>query len=302
VADALPRSMRALIVINPISGPRRHRSIDDCTALARGVLGRHGFEVEVAVTRARGDARRLSERARADGAGLVVAWGGDGTINEVGSALVGSDTVLGIVPGGSGNGLARDLGIPLEPEPALEVVATGRTRRIDSGRIDDRTWFFNVAGVGLDALVARHIARPDSQRGLAGYARVTFGELPWYRPQHYEIECNGRIEAHRAVFIAFANSRQYGNDAQIAPAASLDDGQLDLVVVEAQPLWRILMRIPDLFKGRLRPGRGLRMEKMTSIVVRAERPIAFHADGEPGLGGAFLTVEVEPRSLIVSSP
>lgn len=293
--------MRALVVINPISGPRRHRSIDACSALARDVLGRHGFAVDVAVTKARGDAHELSEQARASGAGLVVAWGGDGTINEVGSALVRSDTVLGIIPGGSGNGLARDLGIPLEPRPALEVAATGRTRRIDSGRIDGRTWFFNVAGVGLDALVARHIARPDAQRGLAGYARVTFGELPWYRPEPYEIECNGRTEAHRALFIAFANSRQYGNDAQIAPTARLDDGQLDLVVVEAQALWRILIRIPDLFKGRLEPGRGLQMEKMTSTVVRSGRPIAFHADGEPGLGGPSLTVTVEPDSLLVRS-
>jgi len=293
--------MRALVVINPISGPRRHRSIGDCTALARDVLGRHRFTVDVAVTRARGDARELSAQARASGTGLVIAWGGDGTINEVGSALVRSDTVLGIVPGGSGNGLARDLGIPLEPEPALEVVATGRTRRIDSGRIDGHTWFFNVAGVGLDALIARHIARPESQRGLAGYARVTFGELPWYRPEPYEIECNGRTEAHRALFIAFANSRQYGNDAQIAPTARLDDGQLDLVVVEAQALWRIVMRIPDLFKGRLQPGRGLQMEKMSSAVVRASHPIAYHADGEPGVGGRSLTVTVEPQTLFVRS-
>jgi diacylglycerol kinase (ATP) len=301
VTTELPRAMRALVVINPISGPRRHRSVDACTALARDVLGRHGVAVDVAVTRAPGDARELSERARASGAGLVVAWGGDGTINEVGSALVRSDTVLGIVPGGSGNGLARDLGIPLEPAPALEVIASGRTRRIDSGRIDEGTWFFNVAGVGLDALVARHIARPDARRGLAGYARVTFGELPWYRPQPYEIECNGRVEAHRALFIAFANSRQYGNDAQIAPAARLDDGQLDLVVVEAQAVWRIVMQIPDLFRGRLQPGRGLQMQKMTSTVVRAAQPIAYHADGEPGAGGQVLRVTVEPHSLLVRS-
>ena len=186
------------------------------------------------------------------------------------SALVGSDVALGIVPGGSGNGLARDLGIPLEAAPALEVVGGGRTRRIDSGRIDDAIWFFNVAGVGLDALIAHHIARPDAQRGLSGYTRAhVLASCPRYRPEQYRIEWDGRTEQHRALFIAFANSRQYGNDAQIAPGARLDDGLLDLVVVDAQPLWRIMSRIPDLFRGRLQPGRGLHMHTMTSRVDRA---------------------------------
>ena len=127
--------------------------------------------------------------------------------------------------------------------------AAAAPRHIDSGRIDDATWFFNVAGVGLDALIARHIARPDAQRGLSGYTRVTFWELPRYRSEPYRIEWSGRTEQHRALFIAFANSRQYGNGAQIAPGARLDDGRLDLVVVDAQPLWRIVSRIPDLFRG-----------------------------------------------------
>lgn len=295
-------STHALVVINPISGPRRHRSVDTCAALARDVLGRHGLAVEVAVTGSRGDARAFSQRAREGGAGLVVAWGGDGTINEVGSALVGSGVALGIVPGGSGNGLARELGIPLDAAPALEVVGGGRSRHIDSGRIDDATWFFNVAGVGLDALIARHIARPDAQRGLSGYTRVTFWELPRYRSEPYRIEWSGRTEQHRALFIAFANSRQYGNGAQIAPGARLDDGLLDLVVVDAQPLWRIVSRIPDLFRGRLQPGRGLHMHAITGALITAERPIAYHADGEPGLGGVSLRVTVEPSSLWVRVP
>jgi YegS/Rv2252/BmrU family lipid kinase len=253
------------------------------------------------VTRARGDARTFSQQARDRGIGLVIAWGGDGTINEVASALVHSDATLGIVPGGSGNGLARDLGIPLGARPALEVAATGSTRRIDSGRIDDN-WFFNVAGVGLDALIARYIARPEARRGLAGYARVTFMELPRYRPQNYRIERRGLSEPHRALLIALANSRQYGNGAQIAPTARLDDGQLDLVIVDAQPLWRIVARIPDLFRGRLQPGRGVSMEKIGAAVIRAEHAIAYHADGEPWVGSSALTVTVEPASLLVHVP
>ena len=159
---------------------------------------------------------RSGKQARADGAEIVVAWGGDGTINEVGSAIVFSEVALGIVPGGSGNGLARDLGIPLHAERALEIAASGRRRRIDAGQIDTAL-FFNVACIGLDALIARHIAHPEAQRGLSGYARVTFVELPRYRARHYEIECAGRCRAERALIIALANSRQDGNGALIAP-------------------------------------------------------------------------------------
>jgi YegS/Rv2252/BmrU family lipid kinase len=293
--------MHAVVVINPISGPRRHRSVADCAELARDVFGRHDLDVDVRVTSGRGDARAFSEQARADGARLVVAWGGDGTINEVGSGIAFSDVSLGIVPGGSGNGLARDLGIPLHARRALELVATGRHRRIDSGQIDTAL-FFNVAGIGLDALIAQHIAQPDAQRGLTGYARVTFWELPRYRAQHYQVECNEAQRRHRALFIALANSRQYGNGAQIAPAARLDDGKLDLVVVESQPLWRIVSRIPHLFRGTLAPGHGLTMQQMRTATIRAGGPIAYHADGEPGLAGSTVEVRVHAGALSVVVP
>lgn len=293
--------MRAVVIVNPVSGPRRHRPIADCAALAQAAFARYGQDVEVRVTTARGDARAFSEQARASGARVVVAWGGDGTINEVASGVAFSDVELGIVPGGSGNGLARDLGIPLDPPRALDVAASGRARRIDGGQID-AALFFNVAGVGLDALIARHIARPDAQRGLSGYVRITFGELPWYRAQDYEIECGGERRAHRALFIALANSRQYGNGAQIAPAARLDDGHLDLVVVEAQPLWRIMRRLPHLFRGTLAPGHGLRMQPMTTATIRAAAPIAYHADGEPGIAGSTVDVCAHRGILSVRVP
>jgi diacylglycerol kinase (ATP) len=290
--------MRAVVVINPISGPRRHRSVADCATLARDVFGRHGIEIDVRVTTGRGDARAFSEQARADGARIVVAWGGDGTINEVGSGIAFSDVSLGIVPGGSGNGLARDLGIPLHAPRALELVATGRHRRIDSGQID-KTLFFNVAGIGLDALIAQHIARPDAQRGLSGYARVTLWELPRYRAQPYQVECNGAQRTHRALLIALANSRQYGNGALIAPAARLDDGKLDLVVVESQPLWRIVARIPSLFRGTLAPERGVTMEQISVATIHGGAPIVYHADGEPGLAGSTVEVRAHAGALSV---
>ena len=293
--------MRVVVIINPTSGPSRRRSIDACRTLAVDVFRRHGAEPEVLVTGARGDARRFAARARDAGIPLVAAWGGDGTINEVASALVFSETCLAIVPGGSGNGLARDLGVPLEPAAALELAATGSRRLIDAGQIDE-SWFFNVAGVGLDAQIAQHIARPGARRGLSGYAKITFSELPRYRAQQYTIEHDGTSVTYRALMIAVANSRQYGNGAQIAPAARLDDGHLDLVVVESQPLWRLLVQIPAFFNGTLRAGRRLHMMPVRDAVVRGHGPLGYHVDGEPNVGDDDLRVTTRPRALYVKAP
>ncbi len=290
--------MRAVVIINPVSGPNRRRPVSACKALATDAFARHGAEVEVLVTGAPGEARLFATRARNAGVDLVAAWGGDGTINEVASALVYSETRLAIVPGGSGNGLARDLGVPLESPAALELAATGSRRLIDAGQIDE-SWFFNVAGVGLDAQIAQHIAMPGVRRGFSGYAKITFSELPRYRAQHYTIEHGGTSTTYRALIIAVANSRQYGNGAQIAPKARLDDGHLDLVVVEAQPLWRLLAQIPAFFNGSLVPGRGLHMTPVVDAVVRGTGPLRYHVDGEPNAGDDDLQVSTRPGALYV---
>ena len=292
---------RTLVVINPVSGPKRSRPADACSAQARSILGRHGFEVEVAITSAPGDARRLTEHARASGARMVVAWGGDGTINEVASALAFSDVPLAIVPGGSGNGLARDLGLPLDAARALEVAATGRRRTIDAGRLDE-SLFFNVAGIGLDAEIARRLASTQARRGLTGYMQATLRELPGYRARAYAVEANEARTEYRALFIALANSRQYGSGAQIAPAARLDDGKLDLVVVEDQPTWQILTQLPAFFRGTLAPRPGLRMTQVTSALIQAEGPFGFHVDGEPRTCAHLLRVQAHPGALRVVVP
>jgi diacylglycerol kinase family enzyme len=172
---------------------------------------------------------------------------------------------------------------------------------IDAGQVDD-CWFFNVAGVGLDAQIARHMTRPGARRGLAGYVQLTFSELPFYRAQPYTIDLSGTSASYRALFVAIANSRQYGNGAQIAPAARLDDGHLDLVIVESQPLWRLLAQVPALFGGTLRSGRGLQMIPITEAVIRGSGSLAFHVDGEPMHGGNALRIRTRPGALAVMAP
>ena len=289
--------MRALVVINPVSGRGRH-AVRERVTLARGTLERHGFETEIAVTAARGDARRMAADARARGVDRVVAWGGDGTVNEVGSALAFSKVALGIVPGGSGNGLARDLGVPLDVASAVELAAAGQVRVIDAGQVDEAL-FFNVAGVGLDAAIAARLARPGARRGLRGYVYATFAELPYYEARPYLIQTASGIVERRAWFIAVANSRQYGSGAHIAPAARLDDGRLDLVVVEPQSLWRLLGQLPAFFRGTLRAGPGVHMSQVEQAVISSTGPIRYHVDGEPGVGGPSVRVTTRPGSLRV---
>jgi diacylglycerol kinase family enzyme len=180
-------------------------------------------------------------------------------------------------------------------------VATGRERLIDAGRLDEAL-FFNVAGIGLDAEIARRLAAPHARRGLGGYVQATFAELPGYRARTYAIDVGGTCTERRALFIAVANSRQYGNGAQIAPAALLDDGKLDLVVIDDQPAWRVLAQVPAFFHGTLGPRPGLSMEQVAGAVIRADGPIGFHVDGEPHAVERTVRVGIHPSALRVVVP
>jgi diacylglycerol kinase (ATP) len=294
------RPPSAVVIINPLSGHGRHQvQIDAHTALAHEVLTALGLSVTIRPTTRAGDARTFAQEAVAAGCDLVVAWGGDGTINEAASALIHTDVPLGIVPAGSGNGLASDLRIPFDAHAALHLAATGHTMAIDAGQVDDCV-FFNIAGVGIDAVIAaRFNTRGLQQRGLAAYLRLSAAELLRYRCQTYEIAIEEERLEQRAMLVAFANGRQYGNRLLIAPGARLDDGLLEVVVVEQLPLAAIAWRLPSLFRGTLQPGRGVTMRAAREVRLRASGAIPFHVDGEPRLGHEELHVRTLPGALNV---
>lgn len=290
------------VVINPISGRwKRGDTPEGRRAFAERVVGEAGRAPHVVVTTAPGHARELAREAVARGDATVVAWGGDGTVNEVAGALVGTTVPLGIVPAGSGNGLADELGVPHAPEAALRLALGESTRRIDCGEVDGAP-FFNVAGIGLDAgIAARFQEREAGRRGLRAYVEITTSELLRHRPVRYTLASNGERITREAIFIALANSRQYGHGAKIAPAARLDDGRIDVVVVEAQPLARIALRLPSLFLGTLKESPGVLMRSWTEVSITADRPIPFHLDGEIGRGGSTVSVRVRPAVLSVKA-
>jgi YegS/Rv2252/BmrU family lipid kinase len=291
---------RVAVIINPISGLGvRPDTARQRAELAAACVEAHRVKAEIFVTERRHHARELTEAALARGVEIVIAWGGDGTVNEVASVLVHREAALGVVPSGSGNGLARELGLPFEPRAAFERALVGRRRQIDAGELGGHL-FFNVAGVGLDADVAhRFAASGQTRRGLSMYIVQATAALLSYKAEPMRLTVNGDARDVRPLLIAFANARQYGNGALIAPHARVDDGRLDVVVIDDRPLLGILRRVPALFQGRLASVPGVSMETAVAAQVIAKGRMRYHVDGEPCEADGPLGASVRAGALSV---
>jgi YegS/Rv2252/BmrU family lipid kinase len=289
--------LSTVIIINPISGGASPRAARARAQLALAVVDAHGDPVEVLLTEAVGHARELAKSAVRRGARLVLAWGGDGTINEVASALAFDDVPLGIVPAGSGNGLARELGVHPRAERAIADALQAVPRPMDVGEIDGHL-FANMAGIGFDAHIASRFATA-TRRGFIGYAGITARALTSYVPQLYRVTIGGVETAHRAVLVTIANSAQFGNNARIAPGARVDDGELDLVVFEERSRIATLCHMPRLFNGTVGRVPGCTIRRIRAVTIESEQPMAYHVDGEPVAGGTRLRARVHPGALMV---
>jgi diacylglycerol kinase (ATP) len=294
---------RVAVVINPISGTGGRLDVARQRAeFAAAFLSDRGVDAEVFLTERGGHARALTEAALARGVSTVVAWGGDGTMNEVASTLAFSGAALGIVPSGSGNGLARELRIPFDPAAAFDIALRGATRAIDAGELDGRL-FFNIAGIGLDARVAHEFAVNGLvRRGFRRYLEITARELMAGAGSEHTIVTDGETQRVRTLLIAIANGCQYGNGAVIAPNACLDDGRLDVVVVADRSPVMALLQAPRVFMGQIAKIAGVTMRAAVEIEVTSGQPVIYHVDGEPYVGGASVTARCRPRALNVKVP
>jgi YegS/Rv2252/BmrU family lipid kinase len=290
--------LSTVIIINPISGGASPRAARARAQLALAVVDAHGDPVEVLMTEAVGHARELAKSAVRRGARLVLAWGGDGTINEVASALAFDEVPLGIVPAGSGNGLARELGVHPRAERAIAEALQAVPRPMDLGEIDGHLFAY-MAGIGFDAHIASRFATA-TRRGFIGYAGITARALTSYVPQHYRVTIGGVETAHRAVLVTIANSAQFGNNARIAPGARVDDGELDLVVFEERSRIATLCQMPRLFNGTVTRVRGCTIRRIREVTIESDEPMAYHVDGEPVAGGTRLRARVHPGALMVA--
>ena len=302
MSDVTIARLSIVAIINPISGA----GTDRATAAKRGALveseaRRRGLEAQVHFTERAGHARELAEASASAGAGLVIVWGGDGTLNEAGAGLIGSTTVLGLVPSGSGNGLANALGTPRQPIEALAIAFDGAVRTIDAGTIAGRA-FFNVAGIGFDARVARLFnERGAGRRGAWPYVAIGLREGCRYGGAEYTLDLDGDRRTLRALLITFANGREFGNGIRIAPQAQLDDGLLDATIVEERPLLARFWHARHLASGGVGLAPNVTIRQIRHGLVTSPAPMEYHVDGEPGIIEGPVEVRVLPGALRVKT-
>lgn len=283
-----------LFVINPISGGKNKRNFP---SLAKQHLDTHVYNADFISTAYAGHAYELARKAAGEGADVVVAVGGDGTINEVGTALVGTGTKMGIIPCGSGNGLARSLGIPLTWKGALMRLNGFRSRLIDTGILNEHR-FFNMAGTGFDAHISSEFASLKG-RGFGGYVKKAFTEVLNYQPGHYKLTIDGEVYEREAFMISFANSSQYGNNAYIAPRALLDDGIIDVCIVKPFPLYLFISMGLRMFAKTSEQSRYVEIIKGRSVRIESVTNALVHIDGEAKETGKEIFISVDPLSLSV---
>lgn len=264
------------LIINPISGTRSKTGLDRMVIDALGPLGR---EIEVAYTKGHGDATRLALSAVEKGCETVLAAGGDGTINETAAALCGTGVVLGIIPCGSGNGLARHLGIPVDIKESLKIIIENHAMDIDYATVNDKK-FFCTCGVGFDAAVSEAFARKKT-RGKLTYIQSTFQTYANYEPEHYTIIANGKTLTEKAFLVAVCNASQYGNNAYIAPSASINDGLLDVTIIHAGNALSTALVGVDMLTGMIERNMLIQTFRTDNIIIEREHRGPSHVDGEP---------------------
>jgi YegS/Rv2252/BmrU family lipid kinase len=293
--------MKISCVLNPISGIGRNpsREADEI----RRILTARGHEVEITLPASSQEAYEVARAAVQNGAARVVAVGGDGTVHQVSRALAGTEAGVGIIPRGSGNGLARELGIPFALEAACRLLDEGQMRILDVGTLGDR-YFFNIACVGFDALVGQmfNARGEDAPRGVFPYFLLSMRAFQQYRAQPTTFQVDGDTFVRTPLMIVVANSRQYGWGARIAPTAEPDDGLLDLTIIQTLDAVKAIYHLPKLFTGQIDKMPEAECRRAREIVISAGDPLPIELDGEAVPTERVLKLGIIPAMLRVCTP
>jgi diacylglycerol kinase (ATP) len=297
-ARTFPSALKFRFIFNPHSGSNRRNP--HLSAHAKAFIAEHQLDGSVVATERPRHATELARRAIDDRCTHVVAIGGDGTMNEVASALVDTPAIFGLIPCGSGNGLGRHLGIRKPDRYAFLTLLAGRPLAIDTGMVNHDP-FFCAAGIGFEALIASQFSRL-THRGFQGYLRASAKAWQSYQPETYTIHHDGGTDRVKAFTLAIANSAQYGNNAYIAPGASVSDGLLDLTAVPPVGLLNAPALLWRLFRGTLANAKSVTRLRGTSFVIEREKPGCVHTDGELRAETQRLEISIKPRSLRMMVP
>lgn len=285
-----------LFIINPISGGKKKTALP---TLIDRFLDKGKYHPVYVFTEYVGHAAELAQEAEQKQYDVIVAVGGDGTINEVASKLVYSAKCLAIIPFGSGNGLARFLKIPLDVEKAIQLINTAKPQVVDTAELNGKR-FFNMAGVGFDAHLSAVFAG-NKKRGLQSYVQLGFKEITSYKAQPYQIEIDGEKYDSDAFAISIANSSQYGNNVYISPKSSLTDGYLDVCIIHPISLVKLPLLAFQMITAKTHKSSLVKIIRGKNIVIHRQSPDPIHLDGEPLKLGQKLEIKIIPSSLKVLS-
>lgn len=289
---------KILFVINPISGTRHKNDLPDL--IKKGIVNAY-FEAEIIFTQFKGDATLIVSRKLKEHYRYFVAVGGDGTVNEVGKALIGTSAIMGIIPVGSGNGLARHLKIPLKVSQAIATINQMKYHSIDYGLINDQP-FFCTCGVGFDALIGDKFAQCKG-RGLSNYVKTTVREYFKYQPETYELMLDQGVKIFVPAFlITFANASQYGNNAYISPNADITDGKLDLCILSPFKLYSALIIGFRLFAKTMNKSSLMQIRQAKTILLKRKEKGVIHFDGEPCSMEKELNISIINKGLNIIIP
>ena len=287
---------KVVFIINPISGNRNRSSIQQQIEKR---LPNYVSDYEILYTEGPSHATDIARDAVLKKVDAVIAIGGDGTVNETASGLLHSDTLLGIIPTGSGNGLSRHLKIPTNIGRALKTLQNSAPFKMDVCTVNDIP-FYNVAGIGYDAKVAHDFAEKSS-RGFATYVNSVFSLWASYKPKKYKITIDGNSIKTKALLVSFANGSQFGNNFHIAPGAEIDDGLMDIAVVQKFPDVVIPLFAYQVLNKKIDQSKYADLFKASEVFVK-QKSSKIHLDGEPFKLGKKLHFKVMPRALNILAP
>lgn len=284
--------------MNPISGTGKKA---DIPRMIEETLDNEKFDYTVRKTKYAGHAAKIAEEAKDNGTDIVVAIGGDGTVNEVARSIINSHTALGIIPCGSGNGLARHLMLPMDYKKSIEVINSCRIHDLDYGIINGMP-FFCTCGMGFDAYISKRFAEAG-RRGVITYIENVLKEGVKYKPETYMIEDESGMQTHKAFLVSCANASQYGNNAYIAPQASMSDGWLDVIIMEPFDIIEAPQVIWEMLNKTLDKSSKIKTFRTRNIVVHRERPGYIHYDGDPLMTEADVDIRLINKGIkIIVNP
>ena len=288
---------KIVFLYNPISGSRR---LIPVVPIIERFVNTDLYDFSVVSTEYKGHATELAREYAAQGYDAVIAVGGDGTVNETGCGLIGTDTALGIIPCGSGNGLARHLGIPMDPYKAVKWLDKSIFAEIDYGIIENQP-FFCTCGVGFDAKVSDSFSKSAS-RGVLTYLESIMKEIATYHNETYKLSFDDSSETFEAFFITCANADQWGNNAYVAPTASLQDGLLDVIAAHPFSVVDAPLIAFQLFNKQIDRNPNVSVRKCREVTITRSQEGPAHYDGEPVILGREIHIELKQGGLKVLIP